>query len=84
MKDQQMDERLVFCENIKLLRIKNDLSCAEMAKRLGIGQKMLRLLECEILPPRLSCSILFRIEREFGVPPQNMFSPLSDDKFASS
>lgn len=66
-----------FCENIRLIREQNRLSHEEMAKRLGISKKSLLSIESGILPPRLSCSILFRIEREFGVSPKDMFAPPS-------
>ena len=75
MKDNQINGRFVFCENIVRLRKKNGLSCKVMAKRLGVSEKTIRALESGVLPPRLSCAILFRIEREFGVSPKEMFQP---------
>lgn len=63
-----------FYENIRQIREKNHLSYEEMAKRLGISKKALLSIEDGILPPRLSCAILFRIQREFGVSPKDMFS----------
>ena len=75
MKDHQIDERLVFCENVLKSRKKEGLSCEVMAKRLGIGKSTLRSVERGVLLPRLSCGILFRVEREFGVSPKDMFLP---------
>ena len=46
----------------------------EMAKRLGISVKTLLAVEKGQLPPRLSFSILFRIQQEFGVSPKDLFS----------
>ena len=77
-------EILNFCRKVTALRQAHGLSVREMAKRLGVSEKTIRSVESGFIPPRLSCSILFRIEREFGVPPKDMFSPFSDDKFASS
>ena len=71
---------LMVCHNIRLLRSKYKLSQAEMAKRLEIGVQTLRSLEKDRIPPRLSCGILCKIYKEFGIWPSDMFSPLEDKK----
>ena len=63
---------LIFCENIRALRKSTGLSIFAMAGRLRISPKTLILLERNILPPKLECTILFRIEDEFGIRPQDM------------
>lgn len=68
-------ELLFFCENIKLLRINNGLSEKEMAQLLGIGTKSLRSLENGVFPPRLTCDVLFRAKKHFGVLPKDLFLP---------
>ena len=47
-----------------------------MANRLGIGVKSLTMLENSILPKRLTCEIVFKIQDEFNIHPKNMFKPL--------
>ena len=63
---------LIFCENIRALRKSTGLSIFAMAGRLRIRPRTLILLERDILPPNLDCTILFRIEEEFGIRPQDM------------
>ncbi len=69
-------ETLIFCQNIKKIREKEKLSKKEMAKRLEIGVKSLTMLENGIIPKRLSCKFIFRIEDEFNILPKNIFKPL--------
>lgn len=66
-------ESLIFCENIKMLREKENLSKAKMAKILGISVNTLTVIEKGILPQRLSCNVLFRIHQYFGIIPKDMF-----------
>ena len=47
----------------------------EMAHKLGISISTLTKIEKGIIPPRLSCSILFRVQREFGIHPKDLFAP---------
>lgn len=67
-------EITLFCENIKALRKINKLSKKDMAKLIGIGTKSLTLIENGRLPPKLGCDVLFKIQKEFGIAPQTMFS----------
>lgn len=69
-------EGLIFCENIKKLRKKESLSKKEMAKRLGIGTSSLTMLENGEIPKRLTCKIVYKIQEEFDILPQNMFKRL--------
>ncbi len=69
-------EHLILCENIRNLRKNNGLSKKEMAKLLGIGIKRLNLLEQNIIPKRLSCSIIIKIYKNFGILPKDIFSKL--------
>ena len=74
--DHQNDTR-VFCENIKRIREENHLSYAEMGKRLRVGKDTVLTLESGVIPSRLSCGILFRIQKEFGIHPKDMFAPMN-------
>ncbi len=71
------NEFLIFCNNVKHLREVHGLSKREMAKRLHVGVKTLEKLECGIFPDRLGVNILFRIHREFGIPPARQLRPLN-------
>ena len=62
----------IFCENIRALRNDTGHSVTAMAKRLHTNPKTLTALERGTIPPRLSCEILFRLEEEFGIKPQDM------------
>ncbi len=62
-----------FCENIKILRISNDLSKKEMAQRLGISVRTLNIIESGELPKRLSTKIIFIIVDNFNVKPEDLF-----------
>lgn len=79
MKDTINQTIQIFCQNIRTLRKATGLSIKDMAKRLRIGPKTLSSLERGILPPRLSCEILFRIEDEFGVKPRDMIAERSSE-----
>ncbi|MBQ7896984.1 MAG: helix-turn-helix transcriptional regulator [Clostridia bacterium] len=56
-----------FCKSVKKLREENNLTKAEMAKKLKISVKTLTMIERGIVPPRLSCGIVIYIYKEFGV-----------------
>ena len=64
----------LFCENIKYLRKKHNLSKAEMAKRLNVGIGSITSIENGILPPRLSTRVLITIEESFNVSASKILS----------
>ncbi|MBE6674957.1 MAG: helix-turn-helix transcriptional regulator [Ruminococcaceae bacterium] len=64
----------LFCENIKYLRKKHNLSKAEMAKRLNVGIGSITSIENGILPPRLSARVLITIEESFNVSASKILS----------
>jgi transcriptional regulator with XRE-family HTH domain len=72
----ERDDTMIFCENIKRIREENHLSHAEMGKRLRVGKDTVITLESGVIPSRLSCAILFRIQEEFGIHPKDMFAPM--------
>lgn len=73
---KKMNEIQVFCENIKGLRKKNNLSKREMAKICGITVQSLSMLEQGILPHRTSTGVIFKICCYFGLKPHELFTPL--------
>ena len=81
MKTNNEKQMRIFCENLRKLRKATGLSLADMAKRLHIGQSTLSSLERGILPPRLSCTILFRIQHEFRIETKDMFHDKSQKYF---
>ena len=66
---------LYFSQHVQRIRREQNLTQREMADRLGIGVRTLSMIESGILPPRLSCEILFRIENQFGIHPKDLFKP---------
>ena len=77
---KENDKQLLnFCENVKFFRERYGFSQTEMAKRLGIGVKSLRKIENGEVPPRLSCIVLFTIQREFGIKPTRMLKCSLDE-----
>ena len=73
---ENLSDIQILCQNIKSLRQKHNLSKKEMSQILGIGMKTLNQIENGILPPRMSCEPLFRIQSHFGIRPQQLFSIL--------
>ena len=59
---------LILCENIKFLRIKNNLSKKEMAQKLGISDKSITKIESGDLPRSVNAITLYKIHKTFDVP----------------
>lgn len=74
----EKNDAQILCQNIKFLRQKHKLSKNKMAQILGVSMKTLNCIENGILPPRMSCEPLFRIQRHFGILPQHLFIPIED------
>lgn len=73
---KQCTDILIFSENIKTIRKDNNLSKVKMSEILGISTRTLTLIENGILPPKLSCDVLFRIYKNFGISPQSILSEI--------
>ena len=67
------DAIYAFCENVRRLRRKSNLTKTEMAKKLDISLYSLSLIEKNILPERLSASIIIKIYSEFKILPKDLF-----------
>lgn len=65
-----------FCENLRFLRHKYDLSQEEMAQRLKLDIRILRLIELDILPDAANVGLLYTLSEEFQLPPWAFFTPL--------
>lgn len=60
--------------NVLYLRKKHNITKKDMARILGVGIKTLNKIEHEILPPRLSVDILFKIQKRFGISVSSLVS----------
>ena len=63
----------IFCQNVKMLREKNDLSEKEMAKILGIGVISLEKFEQGIIPHRTGVKLIFSLSQHFKIEPYKLF-----------
>ncbi len=75
MKNKKFNDQYVenFCNNVTMLRKKNNLTQKEMAKICKIGVKSLSLIEHGTLPQRISADVLFSIQRHFQIPVHKLF-----------
>ena len=73
----EKDDVQILCQNIKFLRQKHNLSKTQMSQILGVSIKTLNRLEDGFLPPRISCELIFRIQRQFGIQPRQLFDILN-------
>lgn len=67
--------RFIFCENIRLIRMKHRLTQKEMAKMLCISVKTLSAIENHRIPPRLGTKFVFAVSHTFDVAPKDLFLP---------
>ncbi len=80
MKDKIKENyQSLFLENIKWLRAHYSITEKEMSEKLGIGKRTLKIIESGEFPERLSVSVLFRIEKHFGVQARKMVGERLDD-----
>ena len=70
------DELDIFCQNIKILRAKNNLSKREMAKIMGIGTVSLTKIETGVLPSKTKSVVIFRLYKRFNLKADDLFVPL--------
>ena len=74
-------ETQMFCENISAIRKKLRLSKKEMAKILGIGIGSLSKIENGVIPPKMSCKVLFKINKNFNIKYVDIFKENSIGKY---
>ena len=70
------EELANFCENVKKLRKKYQLTKKQMANILHIGIKSLSAIEKGIIPRRLRVDVLIYIHDYFGISPHLMLVTL--------
>ena len=68
-----MNEVKTLCENIRELRLKNNLSKRATCKALKISTHTLSMIEKGVLPPRMKCETLVRACHLFGITVKDIF-----------
>ena len=54
-------------ENLKRIRIKNELTISQIAQRLNVTEDEYEKLETGVLSPTINVNILFYAEQELGI-----------------
>ncbi len=67
-------ELALLCRKIRFLRIQNNLSQQEMAKRLGVSVASLQKIEQNHFPDGVRCSVFQNLNREFNIKFADMFT----------
>lgn len=62
-----------FCENMKKLRIENNLTKKAMAEKLNVTTRTIRMLENHQIPVTLTVEFVFKIIRTFNVDGADLF-----------
>ena len=68
------DEVRNLLHNIRWLRAEHGISKKEMAKLLGVGGDTLNRIERGEFPPRLRANVVLRIQKYFGISPQEQLT----------
>ena len=74
---KETNDEKILCQNIKFLRQKHKLTKTQMSNILGISIRTLNRIENGILPSRISCEVLFRIQSNFGIRARELFQILT-------
>ena len=72
----QKSELHIFCQNIRDLRQRHNLTQTQMARIMGVGLHSVRCLERNIVPPRLSCEVIYTLSNHFHLHSACLFIPL--------
>ena len=72
-------ELRTFMKNVAWLRAHYGLSKKDMAKRLGVSVMTLAKIEKGQFPPRLHISVMYNIQRQFGVRISNQFVDITSE-----
>ncbi len=66
-------EKLIFCENVRYLVRKYNLSRTAI---MGVSMKTLKSIENDVIPRRMSCEVFVRIYVNFDIGSQYMLFPV--------
>ena len=62
-----------FCENLKKLRIENNLTKKAMAEKLEVTPRTIRMLENHEIPTTLTVEFVYKVIRTFNVDGSDLF-----------
>ena len=62
-----------FCENVKKLRVENNLTKKAMAEKLNVTTRTIHMLENHQIPVTLTVEFVFKIIRTFNVDGADLF-----------
>lgn len=72
LEERNKKEKLIFCENVRYLMRKYNLSRTAMCKKMGVSMKTLKSIENDVIPGRMSCEVFVRIYVNFEIGSQYM------------
>jgi len=62
-----------FCDNLKKLRIENNLTKKAMAEKLNVTPRTIRMLENHEIPATLTVEFVYKVIRTFNVDGSDLF-----------
>ena len=62
-----------FCDNLKKLRVENNLTKKAMAEKLEVTPRTIRMLENHEIPPTLTVEFVYKVIRTFNVDGSDLF-----------
>ncbi len=62
-----------FCENLKKLRIENNLTKKAMAEKLGVTIRTIRMIENHEIPKTITVEFVYKVIRTFKVDGSDLF-----------
>lgn len=62
-----------FCENLKKLRIENNLTKKAMAEKLDVTTRTIRMIENHEIPTTLTVEFVYKVIRTFNVDGSDLF-----------
>lgn len=74
-----MNDELVFCENIRLLRKVMRLNQKEFSKIMGVSVATLSKIERNMIPERMGVEVVFNISHSLGIEPKVIFKPIDEE-----
>lgn len=62
-----------FCDNLKKLRVENNLTKKAMAEKLNVTPRTIRMLENYEIPTTLTVEFVYKVIRTFNVDGSDLF-----------
>ena len=76
--DTNDTQLLIFCRNVRHLRLTHGKTKAEMAALMGVGRKTLSTIESGTVPKRFGSRSLLKLCDAFHLLPSQLFEELPD------